>query len=231
MSTSQKHITFLETNCYIQWNVWAVVLWCYLPLQPCMEWQRVLAIVTAIIGVRQGSPTLYILFNLFVDTLITIFKERRWSDCFFNWLHILMLMDDTVILTTSKNKLEKLTILYDYFDTHGMVVNAHKTRFIVINADDQDKTPIRLRENVIRHCDQYVYLGSVFTSDGSTKSSIEQHVKEKEKHFHKLVMFLCTNRELPFCVKRNVVETAFNAIFTFAKVGLTQVVKLQINCT
>ena len=82
---------------------------------------------------------------------------------------------------------------------------------MVINGDDQDKTSIRPRENVIRHCDQYVYLGSVFTSNGSTKSSIEQHVKEKEKHFHKLVMFLCTNREFPFCVKRKVVEAAFNA--------------------
>ena len=64
-----------------------------------------------------------------------------------------------------------------------MVVNADKTKFMVINSDDQDKTPIRLRENVVRHYDQYVYLGSVFTSDVSTKSSIEQHVKEKEKAF------------------------------------------------
>ena len=160
-----------------------------------------------------------------------MFKERCWSDGFFNWLHIMMLMDDAVILTTSRNKLEKLSILYDYFDTHGMLVNADKTKFMVINGDDQDKTPIHPRENVIWHCDQYVYLGSVFTSDGNTKTSIEQHVKENDKHFHKLVAFLCTNRELPFCVKRNVVETAFNAIFTVAKVGLTQNVKLRINCT
>ena len=176
-----------------------------------------IAIVTAIIGVRQGSPTSRFLFNLFVDTLITMFKERCGSDGFLNWLHILMLMDDTVILATSRNKLlEKLGILYDYCDTHGMVVNADKTKCMVINGDDQDKTPICLRENVIRHCDQYVYLGSVFTSDGSTKSSIEQHVKEKEKHFHKLVMFLCTNREFPFCVKRKVVEAAFNAAILYS---------------
>ena len=79
-----------------------------------------------------------------------------------------------------------------------MVVNADKTNFMVINGDDQDKTPIRLRENVIRHCDQYVYLGSVFTSDGSTKYSIELHVKEKEKHFHKLVMFFVYQSRVSF---------------------------------
>ena len=71
-----------------------------------------IAIVTAIIGVRQGSPTSCFLFNLFVDALITMFKERCRSDGF--WLHILMLMDDAVILATSRNKLlEKLGILYD----------------------------------------------------------------------------------------------------------------------
>ena len=127
-----------------------------------------------------------------------------------------MLMDDKVTLATSRNKLlEKLSILYDNCDSHGMV-NADKTRFMVINGNDQDKTLICLRENVIRHCDQYVYLGSVFTSDGSTKSSIEQHVEEKEKHFHKLVMCLCTNREFPFCIKGKVVEAAFNAAILYS---------------
>ena len=84
-----------------------------------------------------------------------------------------------------------------------MVVNADKTKFMVVNGDDQEKTPIRLRENGTRHC-------------GSTKSSIEQHVKEKEKQFHKLVLFLCTDREFPFCVKRKVVENAFNAAILYS---------------
>ena len=175
-----------------------------------------IAIVTAVVGVRQGSPTSCFLFNLYVDTLITMFKEKCENDGFLGWLHVLMLMDDTVILATSRAKLhEKLNILYDYCDTHGMVINTDKTKFMVINGGDQDKLPIGIRNNVIRHCDQYVYLGCIFTSDGSTKSSIEQHSKDKEKHYHKLVMFLNTNRDFPFCVKRKVVEAAFNSAILY----------------
>ena len=121
-------------------------------------------------------------------------------------------MDDTVILAINKNNiLEKLSIFYDYCDTHGIMVNADKMKFMVINGADHDEIPIFLRENAIRHCDQYVYLGSVFNSDGTTKSSIEQHVKEKGNTFTTRYIFLCTNREFKLCVKRKVVEAAFNA--------------------
>ena len=91
------------------------------------------AVITAAIGVRQGSPTSCFLFNSFVDTLIVMFKQRCDNDGFLSWLHVLMLMDDTVILATSRRKLEeKLNILWEYCDTHGMLVNTDKTKFMVI---------------------------------------------------------------------------------------------------
>ena len=164
------------------------------------------AVITAAIGVRQGSPTSCFLFNLFVDTLIVMFKQRCDNDGFLSWLHVLMLMNDMVIVATSRRKLEeKLNILWEYCDTHGMLVNTDKTKFMVICGDDHDKLPIDMHNNHIQHCDEYVYLGTIFTSNGSLKSSLEKHTKEKEKHLHKLVMFLNTNRDFPFCVKRKVV--------------------------
>ena len=72
-----------------------------------------------------------------------------------------------------------------------------------------------MHNNHIQHCDEYVYLGTIFTSNSSLKSSLEKHTKEKEKHLHKLVMFLNTNRDFPFCVKRKVVEAAFNAAILY----------------
>ena len=73
--------------------------------------------VTAIIEAR--ITHIMFLFNLFVARPITMFKEKCGRDGFLNWLHILMLMGDMVILATSRNKvLEKLNILYDYCDTH-----------------------------------------------------------------------------------------------------------------
>ena len=68
------------------------------------------AIITASIGVRQGSPTSCFLFVLFVDVLIRRLKACP-DDGWLKWLHSLMLMDDTVIFATSRERMaEKLAI-------------------------------------------------------------------------------------------------------------------------
>ena len=60
------------------------------------------AIITTAIGVRQGSPTSCLLFILYVNDLIKLIKETCEPDGFLSWLHLLMLMDDTVLLATSR---------------------------------------------------------------------------------------------------------------------------------
>ena len=125
-------------------------------------------------------------------------------------------MGDNVILATSRTKLvEKLNILYDYCEDSGMVVNTDKMKFMVINGQDDDKLPVDIRGNSICVCDEYVYLGAVFTFDGSLKSSIAKHAEDKAKHLHQLIMFLNTNKDFPFCVKRKVVEAAFNSAILY----------------
>ena len=66
------------------------------------------AIITTIIGVRQGSPTSCLLFILYVNDLIKLLKETCEPDGFLSWLHLLMLMDDTVLLATSRKNIVKL---------------------------------------------------------------------------------------------------------------------------
>ena len=49
-------------------------------------------------------------------------------------------MDDTVILFTSRNGiLTKLSKLNDFCVSHGMKINASKTKFMVINGNIEDK--------------------------------------------------------------------------------------------
>ena len=121
------------------------------------------AIITATIGVRQGSPTSCFLFVLVVNDLIRNLKEKCLPDGFLNWLHSLMLMDDTVILATSRERaMEKLCVLSDFCDTSGMVINIQKTQFIVINGDAQDFQPLCHNDIVIKNCSSYTYLGSTF---------------------------------------------------------------------
>ena len=109
------------------------------------------------------------------------------------WLHVLMLMDDTVILATSKEKLiHKLNILSDYCMEYGMVVNELKTKFMAFNGDEMDKILIPLPGVTVKHCDKYVYIGVVFTAGSRAESSLQAHLAEKTKQLNKFLIFIAT---------------------------------------
>ena len=175
-----------------------------------------MAVITATIGVRQGSPTSCFLFTIYLNALVKMYKEKCADDGLLKWLHVLLLLDDTVIMATSRGSLqEKLNILYHFCVSYGMVVNRSKTKFMVLHGDNQDRQPLQLGDLWIDHCARYTYLGAVFTADGSTNSAIKEHVKERQKHFNKIIIFLNTNKDMPFIDKRKVVEAAFNAALLY----------------
>lgn len=167
------------------------------------------AVVSAAIGVRQGSPTSCLLFILFVNDLINLIKQNCDIDGFLTWLHVLVLMDDTVLLaTTRRNMIKKVELLNHFCETHGMIVNARKTKFFVIGGSEVDKEIIQVGGLEIESCERYVYLGSPFTSDGSISSAIKVHAQSRMCHALKFISFLSKNNDIPFLVKRKVFNAA-----------------------
>ena len=165
------------------------------------------AIITTLLGVRQGSPTSCLLFIIYVNNLIKLIKETCHSDGFLSWLHLLMLMDDTVLLATNrKNIIIKVKLLNQFCTRYGMLINEGKTKLIVINGDMNDRQPLLVENLIINHCDKYIYLGSPFTADGSLASAIKIHTQEKMSHFYKFVAFLDKNNDLPFVIKKRIFD-------------------------
>ncbi len=157
------------------------------------------AIILITLGVRQGSPTSCLLFIIFVDDLIRIIKEGCGHDGFLKWLHILVLMDDTVLLATTRNNMiKKISLLQNYCHEYGMVINQSKTKFFVIHGSGTDSDPIVGNELVVQPCDMYIYLGSPFTSDGSTSSAVRAHANSRLPHVLKFVSFIRENNDIPF---------------------------------
>ena len=166
-------------------------------------------LITVTLGVRQGSPTSCLLFILFVNDLIKLIKEGVELDGFLSWLHVLVLMDDTVLLATSREKMvHKIRILVDYCNAYGMKINQSKTKFMAINGSREEEEPMRVGDLVVDKCQKYIYLGSPFTADGSTASSVKAHAKAKIPHVLKYVSFLRKNNDIPFIVKRRVLDAA-----------------------
>ena len=173
-------------------------------------------VITCTIGVKQGSPTSVFLFIIYVDVLIKMIKTRSPPDGFLSWLHLLMLMDDTIIFATSREKLiKKLEILNEYCGEYGMQVNESKTEFMVVNGITSDRKDIVIGDLTVKHCTRYVYLGAIITENGSATSSLKAHVAEKKKHLNRLLIFLSRNYDAPFFVKRKVFDAAFSSAILY----------------
>jgi len=167
------------------------------------------ALITASVGVRQGSPTSCLLFVLFVNDLIKIIRERCGPDGFLAWLHVMIFMDDTVILSTTRNGIKaKLGLLKEFCVTHGMKINVSKTKFMVINGNIEDKNDLIIQDMCVKMCKYYVYLGSPFSSDGLTSSSIKINANLRMCQALKFVSFCLKNNDVPFYVKKKVFHAA-----------------------
>jgi hypothetical protein len=132
------------------------------------------AIVSAVIGVRQGSPTSCFLFTLMVNDLIRDLKRRCAPDGFLEWLHVLMLMDDTILLATNRQRaIEKVHVLMDFCRTSGMQINEAKTKFMVINGTEEERQQMTQDDLEIKNCDTYTNLGMAFRQDGKLGTSMK----------------------------------------------------------
>ena len=114
------------------------------------------AFVTATLGLKQESPTSYILFVIYINNLIKLVKENCPNDGFLKWLHILVLMVDTILLAASKDMmLKKVKLLQMYCQQYGMIINPDKTKFFVINVSHRDRQSLTVNDPTIEHCDKY----------------------------------------------------------------------------
>ena len=141
--------------------------------------------------------------------MVKMIKEAVPNDVFLGQLHTLMLMDDTVILATTREAcLKKLTAVLNYCEEYGMEINVKKTKFFVINPQKDDKIPMHTRNKTIDYCKQYMYLGSWFTDDGKIKSALKLHEPSHQSSMNKFAIFCRANAEMPYYYKSTVMDAA-----------------------
>ena len=178
-------------------------------------------------GVRQGASTSCPLFTFFIDATIlavNAYGPDGWLGC----LHILLLMDDTVIFATSRESLQaKLKLLKAKADELGMVIHPTKSKYM--STDISDKSPIILdsvivsftSSVIVSFTEKYTYLGAIITMD-SIANQLKLHFKEKQCHILKFYAFLYKNNDAPFIVKKQVWNSALtSALFYSSETWLT----------
>ena len=173
----------------------------------CTKFLLKSATIPVSMGVKQGAPMSCLLFVFYVD--IKIRKINRYDpDGYLGVLNVMLLMDDTVILATSREAcIAKFSLLVEYCDNYGMKINNSKTQFMVINAEPADKRTIRTDHLDVQYCKEYWYLGSPITDDGSPLTVMRAHIKARSKHVLKFITFLQKNPDMPFSAKKAVAES------------------------
>ncbi len=149
--------------------------------------ERVLgaAVFATTMGVRQGSPTSYLLFIIFVNDLIKLVKSNCEDDGFVSWLHILVLVDDIVLLAAARDKvLYERGLTRTFCDEYGTRVNEAKTKFFVLGGNAADSEPLRVEGLAAQQRQQYSCRGATF---GSAHHAVRTHALAKAAHVAKFV--------------------------------------------
>ena len=81
-----------------------------------------------------------------------------------------------------------------------MKIKESNTIFCCCFGSQSDREPFELGDFVVQPCEQYMYLGSPFTCDGSISSSVKVHTNIKMAHVNKFVSFPRKNNDVPFIV-------------------------------
>ena len=165
--------------------------------------------VEARAGVRQGSPSSCFLFTAYVNSMIRMVKEYGEDGWLGPLIHLLLLMDDTVLFSTTREGIMwKFQRVLDYCSQFNMKINEKKTKFMTVNTNDH--APLTFDELTVLWCDRYVYLGNLIMN-APVHVQVEQHLKSSMKNIHKFQSFLSKNADAPYYVKSKVWSAALNS--------------------
>ena len=149
--------------------------------------------------------------------MVKLIRRSVERDGFLGALHLLLLMDDTVILATTREScMLKLRALVDYCDDYGMRVNLKKTKFMVINGDENDRLDFTYKHITVKHQPTYLYLGAWITESGKIKDAIKLHVEHNSNLVNKFAIFCSANSSMPFKFKRKVFDAAITSALLYS---------------
>jgi hypothetical protein len=144
--------------------------------------------IKPVVGVRQGcllSPMLFIIFMEFVLKLMMRLPVEGAIRIQALVLELLGYADDLALFSTQREGLQKrLDQLEGAFSAAGMKISIEKTEILVQNASEEGQ--IFLHGTKLKEVEQFLYLGGVQSTDGTSTWAVQQRISKASKAFWQL---------------------------------------------
>ena len=160
-------------------------------------------------GVRQGAASSVLLFNAFMDGLFQHLESKCSIETLIHTIHALIHADDTIILSTSREKfIYKCNETVHFFQSNKLNLNIDKSAFLIINPKANDrKSSIVLNSGVLKYKSSFEYLGVIISDTGVLKEDVKRYVEKKSANVTvKFTNFCKMNNNAPFHVKLDVLD-------------------------
>ena len=95
---------------------------------------------------------------------------------------VLLYADDTVIFGADEN----LYGFYEYCDVWKLNINFNKTKIMIFGIRNTDNFQFHIAQDIISKCNEYKYLGVIFSKTRSFYKAIKHNVEHAKKALHLL---------------------------------------------
>ena len=151
-----------------------------------------------LIGVRQGENLSPLLFSIFINDMEDFFKDRGCNELEFdndvyisNIVKIMVLLyaDDTILLADTPLDLQlALDSLDLYCEKWKLQVNSSKTKIMIFSKRKSKLLPkFTLKGQKLDIVDQFLYLGIIFSSNGSFVQCTKHVYKKAQNAMYALI--------------------------------------------
>ena len=146
-------------------------------------------------GVRQGENLSPVLFSLFLNDMEDFLETHHCTGINFDFendqlllflkIFILLYADDTVIFGTDPDSFQtNLNVFYEHCQLWKLNVNYEKTKIMIFGRRNYDGLEFKLGEHMINICDEFKYLGVVFSKNRSFYKAIKHNIDHAKKAMH-----------------------------------------------
>ena len=153
------------------------------------------------------------LFNLYSENIMRYIEGVGGLIIGGHTLNNLRYADDIVLIAQSKEKLQGMLDIIDFYsEENGLSINRKKTECMVVSKyQNVIDSGITLKGNPIKQVENFKYLGTWITNDGKCDKEIKTRIAMAKETFYKLNNIF-HNHNIRLSTKLNLLNTC---IFNF----------------